>query len=522
MLYCYRSNSKASYLPRQSHENLTADPDHGSYKLTLNSNEDCIHLPHNTFHGQLHSTKMNNLPDVLPLGVKIKGVAATRYGSANGNALNELSNGAANNESLKQRNGNSNSNSPMSPTTTVTTPTTPSAYSLKSMFNFHNNNNNSNSNNNNNSSNNHHHINATNNIKNKANNCKNGVDQQTSILTMSNNQINQRHQTPPALTALNGSYQNGTANQMMNSTIKYMSQSTIDLKRAHQLFNNDPSIFNNGINTRITNTESMGNLLNCTSYRQSSPPNLHSALVMNTNEHGTLISNSSLTVAQHNAMNMNGLTQSPTSPITINDDEKMIRCDSLKENIDKISQSQTKLSSPARIHNEITCESINSYDAFNDSLSTDDSSTVSQFSSESISSVESLNSHSNGLTKESANDKSDTELHLPHRNETNEATNGGCDSQITQVPTTKLNESQTSEVGSQTDESILDGPTNGLPITNGAESLTNAKPTKTTIITRTKFADEFDCKKLSESLVEQLSPNDRLRNILGKKHILSN
>uniref|UniRef100_A0A336M0T9 CSON009848 protein n=1 Tax=Culicoides sonorensis TaxID=179676 RepID=A0A336M0T9_CULSO len=67
-----RSTSKATYLPRQTHDkHQLSDPDHGSYKLKLTSNEDCIN--HDSNHEQLQHrlpNKCNNLPDVLPLAVK--------------------------------------------------------------------------------------------------------------------------------------------------------------------------------------------------------------------------------------------------------------------------------------------------------------------------------------------------------------------------------------------------------------------------------------------------------------------
>lgn len=126
----FRSNSKASYLPRQSREKLTTDPDHGSYKLTLTSNEDCI--PSNVFHENIHATKINNLPDVLPLGVKMKNVPS-RYGS-NNNLMN---------------NSGINHKSTILPTSMEHIPQTApvlSAYSMKNMFNFANNTNQNNHN----------------------------------------------------------------------------------------------------------------------------------------------------------------------------------------------------------------------------------------------------------------------------------------------------------------------------------------------------------------------------------------
>lgn len=408
-------------MPRQSHEKLTSDPDHGSYKLTLNSNEDCIHLPH--YNGQLHSTKINNLPDVLPLGVKIKSVSATRYGSnttlSNGNG--DVSNSVINNEKLNH----------------------------------------------------HHHHHHSNNIN---------------------------------------SYTNGKVNAMMNST-KYISQSTIDLKRAHHLFNNN-------VCTRITNTESMGNLLDCSNHRQSSPPNLQQMHSHSNEQQRAQMTGNNLTVAQHNAMNTNGLVQPPLQPH--NDKEKIIRCNNIMDSLlsardqdAKISQLQSKLLSAQRIHHANIAE-INDEDAFNDCLSTDDSSSVSQLSSESISSVE-LNG--GGPNYKETTHQNNGIVTNSHPN--NDTINGDdvddddvAKSQLADdVAAMKLNETTTSEVGSQTDESILDD-NDGFTMSNGNQSA--GTPTKIEIITRTRFADDFDCKQLTESLIEQLSPNDRLRNILGK------
>ncbi|ALC42546.1 Shroom [Drosophila busckii] len=69
-----RSNSKASYLPRQSLEKLNnTDPDHGIYKLTLTSNEDLVAHSKPNYGVTAAKLKLpNNLPDVLPLGVKLQ------------------------------------------------------------------------------------------------------------------------------------------------------------------------------------------------------------------------------------------------------------------------------------------------------------------------------------------------------------------------------------------------------------------------------------------------------------------
>lgn len=81
-MYHFRSTSKATYLPRQTHDKQQlSDPDHGSYKLKLASNEDCInHDQYNNNNGSSGNNndhtlanKCNNLPDVLPLAVKYNG-----------------------------------------------------------------------------------------------------------------------------------------------------------------------------------------------------------------------------------------------------------------------------------------------------------------------------------------------------------------------------------------------------------------------------------------------------------------
>ncbi|KRG04291.1 uncharacterized protein Dmoj_GI20162, isoform D [Drosophila mojavensis] len=115
-----RSNSKASYLPRQSLEKLNnTDPDHGIYKLTLTSNEDLVAHSKPSYGiaaaaAAAGKLKMpNNLPDVLPLGVKLQQqpvkpvkpmtpsspgdvVVAMRYGSNNNLATNATPTNAAN------------------------------------------------------------------------------------------------------------------------------------------------------------------------------------------------------------------------------------------------------------------------------------------------------------------------------------------------------------------------------------------------------------------------------------------
>ncbi|XP_017061413.1 protein Shroom isoform X2 [Drosophila ficusphila] len=93
----FRSNSKASYLPRQSLEKLNnTDPDHGIYKLTLTSNEDLV--AHTKPSYGVSGKLPNNLPDVLPLGVhKLQHQPKLQPGSPNGDANVTLRYGSNNN-----------------------------------------------------------------------------------------------------------------------------------------------------------------------------------------------------------------------------------------------------------------------------------------------------------------------------------------------------------------------------------------------------------------------------------------
>ncbi|XP_017022380.1 protein Shroom isoform X3 [Drosophila kikkawai] len=93
----FRSNSKASYLPRQSLEKLNnTDPDHGIYKLTLTSNEDLVAHTKPSY-GGVTGKLPNNLPDVLPLGVKLQQQPKLQPGSPNGDANVTLRYGSNNN-----------------------------------------------------------------------------------------------------------------------------------------------------------------------------------------------------------------------------------------------------------------------------------------------------------------------------------------------------------------------------------------------------------------------------------------
>lgn len=132
--YFRRSNSKASYLPRQPRDKLHSDPDHGSYKLTLTSNEDSIN--HNdVFPEEIISPSPPkcNLPDVLPPGVKYSLYSNNNNNSINNNNNNNNNGGSPTGANGKQSIGVAGGKPPK--TIPHSAPII-SANSLKSMFNF--------------------------------------------------------------------------------------------------------------------------------------------------------------------------------------------------------------------------------------------------------------------------------------------------------------------------------------------------------------------------------------------------
>ncbi|KAG4073280.1 hypothetical protein HA402_008626 [Bradysia odoriphaga] len=270
-----RCNSKASYLPRQSREKLNSDPDHGSYKLTLTSNEDCIN-ENSVFLEDNLSPKCNNLPDVLPVGAKIHS-SSPRYGSNNN----------------------------IHPSYIKSAPSAPvqQTYPMKSMFNFSQN----------------------------------------------------RNSTPSPTSPPYG------RNLSESLSPKYMSQSNVDLKKTHILANADTNkiafLENDGVdltaNTQATNRQSPYALRNEFVNRKISF------------EDRTNTPNQFVPMAINRSISL-----TPTMK-----DEKLIRKDSLKENIDKITQLQSKLMSAHLSESEKNianlCRDLNVKNNVNDKESSD-------------------------------------------------------------------------------------------------------------------------------------------------------
>uniref|UniRef100_A0A1B0A321 ASD2 domain-containing protein n=1 Tax=Glossina pallidipes TaxID=7398 RepID=A0A1B0A321_GLOPL len=114
-----KCNSKASYLPRQSLEKQTSsDPDRGSYKMTLHSNEDLVATKIASHDILTQNGKLpNNLPDVLPLGVKLQPALSSTTTPAT----------SLNNSSIL-RSGSNNNLASTSPTQQQTAETLPNVF----------------------------------------------------------------------------------------------------------------------------------------------------------------------------------------------------------------------------------------------------------------------------------------------------------------------------------------------------------------------------------------------------------
>lgn len=396
-------------MPRQSREKLNSDPDHGSYKLTLTSNEDCIN-ENSVFLEENLSQKCNNLPDVLPVGAKIHS-SSPRYGSNNN----------------------------IHPNYIKSIPSAPvqHAYPMKSMFNF-----------------------------------------------------NQHRNSSPSPTS-------PPYGRNLSESIspKYMSQSNVDLKKTHILANADTNkiafLENDGVdltaNTQATSRQSPYALRNEFVNRKISF------------EDRTNTSNQFVPMAVNRAMSL-----TPTVK-----DEKLIRKDSLKENIDKITQLQSKL--------------------------------MSAHLSESEKNIANLCREMN--VKNNGSDKQDSDLIIPvhQTGELKQIKSIGDDE-----PETKANRTESPVVVAEISETTITPMVNNNgdgeiavqmiqrteivlrlnPPTSEAASQTDGYESMSSDyedcdddqiqIHKFRHADDLDCEKLSMDLISQLSPTDRLHHIFGK------
>lgn len=398
-----------------------------------------------------------------------------------------------------------------------------SSYSLKSMFNF-------NTNNNSPVHHNHHH---------QAYNNGNGRLSTTAT-------------GPPHASAYN---QNGDSfNQ------RYMSQSISDLKRAQHIFGSNELHFTSN---KLSSGESDGSLTDSTNRLRSEFANrggkmngngggggggatatstgggqtaiahatdCNSPVQPKINNNHTInnISNNHNNVSNVSNHRLTAPSSVPTSP---HKDDKVIRTDSLKENIDKITQLQTKLMSA---HSHDRLKDLNSTRSVNE-LS-DTNSLPDKVSNNNLSTNSNMSPTSNVATldmmyrqQQQQQKQHQQQQHQQHQQQQNnvhqngeafkDIANGDNDSCITDENDSLADSLEassslllsTSDAASQTDEGSL----GSLPPYCDSASL-DSKSTYTALLLRTKYPEELDCEKLAECLVQQLAPTDRLHNILGK------
>ncbi|CAD7077697.1 unnamed protein product [Hermetia illucens] len=446
-----RRNSKASYLPRQTTDKLinATDPDHGSYKLTLTSNEDSINHSSSSYHEDILSSKCNNLPDVLPVGVKMQpsppssSSSSPRYGS------------------------NNNINM-------VTPPHTAPAlisggYPMKSMFHF----------------------------------------QPPSSQASHHQHHNNRLATSPIATSP-PSYSMAALNRSTSSPMnssdsispKYMSQSTIDLKKTHIFESTEEHA------KVLSPAQSESNIT-----AQDKPRSPYSSK----REYRKAEVARKLSLEDQNkdegrivrAELVNTVLSS--SPPTTKSEEKAIRKDSLRGNIEKITQLQSKLMSAHLVENGADR-------------------TLLGYTSKTVEIKSKIIEKEPIKTPEPKSPPPQTKTVSSPVPETPESERiSQMDTEIDGLKLMQRTEiilrlnAPTMEAASQTDETLEtelsriklgDAPKQDSDETK-TEDLKTPPPIE--LRPRQKHPEEIDCDNLSKDLVSHLSPSDKLHQILAPK-----
>lgn len=496
MFYLFRSNSKASYLPRQSREKLNVDPDHGVYKRTLTSNEDFVnhnnhhnnnqsayHQTINTKSTDILSSKCNNLPDVLPIGAKIHSPSSqtpTRYGSNNNIHIGNLSTGQPHQNYHQQY----HQHSAKMPQTAPPHPqhNTSSGYSMKSVFNF------------NRSSSNH-----------------------PASLT-----------SPTPLNTYNNQHRDANTINHNNESIlsKLVSQSNIDLVKSHIL--NLSAAHDAAVQSQISVASHQNGHTQfspVSSSRQSSNGTPRPEL-------GRKLSLEDRTNNFNNSPNINRSASTVTPPKKETTDSRVIRKDSLKENIDKITQLQSQLMS-AHLQEQ---EKQNVMVKRDTSLWTSPSTVEPNLNA--APEVDRQSPVVETITTTpppplTPQPSSPTRLSIskspPHLRSSLPAAIQQLEDESEVVVRLSQPPPTTAEVGSQTDESALrlrvgDDSQAALPdIFAGTSEWTvdSATDSKSRCRQNGLTSIDLDCQQLSQELVRQLSPSDRLHQILVPKSFRS-
>lgn len=277
---------------------------------------------------------------------------------------------------------------------------------------------------------------------------------------------------------------------------KYMSQSNIDLKKTHILANADTNKIAFLENDSVDLTANMQ-----TSSRQS-PYALRNEFVNRkiSFEDRTNTTNQFGPMAVNRAMSL-----TPTIK-----DEKLIRKDSLKENIDKITQLQSKLMSAHLSESEKNianlCRDLNVKNNVSDKQDSDLIIPVHQKGE-----MEQVEQNDDGKieTKVARPNSPIVVAEISETTITPVVNNGDGDIGVHMIQRTeivlRLN-APTSEAASQTDgyESMSSDYEDGDDIQIQSNKL--------------RHSEDLDCEKLSMDLISQLSPTDRLHHILGEEH----
>jgi hypothetical protein len=495
---------------------LSNDPDRGSYKLTLTSNEDSIN--HNVYPDEILSAKCN-LPDVLPVGVKYQN---TRYPAMNVNSHT-----------------NYNNSQPPTPKSAQTAPAVISSNQSKSIFHFPIGSSNYNHQHPHNPSFSHSH---------------NNLSHHQKVSPTNGPPIFQPHQAQPQqpptqYPSYNSALVNSKTKSCSNDAIspKYQSQSTFDLKKTQiiesQMFTTNEDIFkeqhaeqkeletpfeycvmnmtsqsglqpfsHNGGCANVQEDNDDDDDDNVQLQQQQQPATINKSEIAKklnfekiestTNVNNNHI-NSNITNNINNSRDTIKEVNQNNSPISVNcsnnSNSNNIKNINSLLNVEKDmvmtcttgSQTTTPTKDQQYVKNYNSCNNTNNSVVVETEAAADMMSDIDAQQTPTVTNailIETTSLQAAAATTNNSNCDTDS-LKLMQRSEL----------------VLRLNAS-TAETACQTDESIA-------AMVQGIETLSIAQ---IVFSARQKTAEEVDCEKLSQDLVSQLSTTDKLHNVLGK------
>lgn len=400
-----RCSTKASYLPRHSTGKIL-NQDHGSYKLTLTSNEECINRPNDQEIGDIATSKCNsNLPDVLPSSAKV------HHMNMNGSMIQRTTSGEF-----------------PTLTTGIPTGTKPTYRSYHSEY---------------------------------------SVSSPTRAYPATVSESKKNNAVSP----------------------QYMSQSIIDLQKTHVLGNNTKV-------NQISPTD-------CNNINDSYVPNKSSdEFYPNSYHHRS--QNSLDRTMDDNQSFVNDLIKSPqrndgTAPL-IRSDSRMSTRDSLKENIDKISQLQSQLMSAHLNENDVLIKNYSKEATILKCADLKPSIDIGKTEPFTIVTTPTNETEEKENLKDNKPEYDGKEtpekIGLIH-----------CSEIVLRV------NAVTTDSACQTDD-IIGTITERTNATDDARS-----EERTPLMPRRKLQAEIDCDNLTKDLISHLSSTDRLYSLLGKDYI---